>query len=173
MWPRLGRQARPGGWEQVLGLLQSAPDFGARDEGRGPAEEGIPAAPPPPPCGFWEIPGGGVVLLIPENPPWQLSAQDWKGTQRGWPTPPRLDRSPGLHTSPWAESPAHSPPGTFWSVSSPPDGEAGGLRSSPSPLTSFVTWGQLGQSVFSSLKTLISYLDVIQSTDKRVILSLV
>lgn len=128
---------------------------------------------PPPPCGFWEIPGGGVVLLIPENPPWQLSAQDWKGTQRGWPTPPRLDRSPGLHTSPWAESPAHSPPGTFWSVSSPPDGEAGGLRSSPSPLTSFVTWGQLGQSVFSSPKTLISYLDVIQSTDKRVILSLV
>lgn len=49
MWPRLGRQARPGGWEQVLGLLQSAPDFGARDEGRGPAEEGIPAAPPPHP----------------------------------------------------------------------------------------------------------------------------
>lgn len=88
MWPRLGRQARPGGWEQVLGLLQSAPDFGARDEGRGPAEEGIPAAPPP-------------TLWLLGNP-W------WWGCPLNPRKPPLAAQCPGLEGNP--ERLAHPSP---------------------------------------------------------------
>lgn len=60
-----------------LGLLQNTPDFGTRGDGRGPqTKESQTLQHPPPPqplCGFWEIPEGGVIPLIPEKP--SLAAQ--------------------------------------------------------------------------------------------------
>lgn len=68
MWPRPWAhcQAR----RLVLGLLQSTPYFGARAVGRAPLineSQTLQGPPSPTPHGFWEIPGGGLVLLIPEK----------------------------------------------------------------------------------------------------------
>lgn len=66
-------------------LRQSNPDAGARDRGRAPLiKESLQCPPAPHPLGFWEIPAGGVVLLIPEKLP--LGAQYPRGRVlgQGW-----------------------------------------------------------------------------------------
>lgn len=66
-------------------LRQSNPDSGARGRGRAPLiKESLQCPPVPHPLGFWEIPAGGVVLLIPEKLP--LGAQYPRGRVlgQGW-----------------------------------------------------------------------------------------
>ena len=69
MWLRPLAQGQEAG-RLVSGLLQVTPDLEARDAGRGPLiKESLQCPPAPQPLGIWEIPGGGVIPLIPKKLP--------------------------------------------------------------------------------------------------------
>ena len=86
VWPSAqaqGQARKLGGWSRSCGRLSQTLGLGMG--GRAPLiKESLQCPPAPQPLGFWEIPAGGVVLLIPEKLP--LGAQYPRGRVpgQGW-----------------------------------------------------------------------------------------